>query len=1009
MPIPSIRHESETRRVEIREILMTILEFHVRPRSGESYTLQVFARDSSLLASAEFDYPLSFMNEFEFNQLDHDPRDPLGRIERIREFGQRLYRKLFNADVERVWKQQKASSDFLVLCLRIAPEAAGLESVPWETLFDGREFIAAGATTGMSRLPLDIDPQDDLLPVPRPLKMLAFVASPLDLADNQRLQIEREQEILLEAVNTPAGQGRLYIDCEDEARLDILENSLEAGYNILHFTGHGLAPRNGGGLLLEDAQGKRSPASVADVIRALQKGKSTLRLAVISGCLTARTLHTGGFLDLARALARERIPAVIAMQFSISDIAGLQLAESLYPRLAAGQSIEAAMSAARRALLHSESPSLRADALAPVLLCASGDCLKTTDAPEAQPDLQPQIDKGFHVVLPQLSYGFYGRRREYRQIRDGLLFKNHRAVIVHGIGKTSLASHAATRLRQRYRGVYAFDCSGGLAPEKILLEMSRYFALQGVNALQGIAHESLPPEMAAGYLAQVLSQWPLLVIFDNFESQLEQAGLGFRIRDDGLRTFISSLVKATAKGSRFLFTSRYLFDLDEKRLGNIEELPLGDLSRPEFLGLMQKMQHLSGASFEEKFAAFDTFGGHPYAMVALDRHCRAKSLKAALEDAKAVHTELREFLALEMNYALLSERGRDMLNRLSAFRQPVPPLATEWVMGQKASYADLLRSLDRNDLPEEWREMDEAMLTETLDRVLPERRQAENLSRQIDELIGWGLLMPVYEDGQLETLGVHALVRDFCRDKQEGEMWRVRLRDAAAFYTNQTKMIERDSRTPAAIWAEMEAFELLMEAGDYEEASGLLSDATPILDRWGFGRYLEGQYHRLLNKVDRQTVAVIMHNLGVLHQDRGEYEAALAKYEESLKIAEELGDRAGVANSLHQIGNLHYLRGEYEAALAKYEESRKIAEELGNRAGVASSLHQIGQLFAQTGRYPEAFENLLFALSVFAELQSPNAQIAARSLKDLRAKWGADDFDAAWREAAGGDTPEWLK
>ena len=70
-----------------------------------------------------------------------------------------------------------------------------------------------------------------------PLKMLAVISSPLDLADNQRLQIEREQEILLQAVNTPAGRGRLQVDFEDEAKLDILESSLKAGYQILHFTG----------------------------------------------------------------------------------------------------------------------------------------------------------------------------------------------------------------------------------------------------------------------------------------------------------------------------------------------------------------------------------------------------------------------------------------------------------------------------------------------------------------------------------------------------------------------------------------------------------------------------------------------------------------------------------------------------------------------------------------------------------------------------------------------------
>ncbi len=111
---------------------MTILEFHVRLRSKESYNLQVFTRDSSQpLAEAEFDYPLSFMSEFELNQLDHDPKDPVGRIARLCAFGERLYKKLFTPDVLRVWEEKEKASDFLVLCLRIAPEAAGLESVPW--------------------------------------------------------------------------------------------------------------------------------------------------------------------------------------------------------------------------------------------------------------------------------------------------------------------------------------------------------------------------------------------------------------------------------------------------------------------------------------------------------------------------------------------------------------------------------------------------------------------------------------------------------------------------------------------------------------------------------------------------------------------------------------------------------------------------------------------------------------------------------------------------------------
>jgi tetratricopeptide (TPR) repeat protein len=44
--------------------------------------------------------------------------------------------------------------------------------------------------------------------------------------------------------------------------------------------------------------------------------------------------------------------------------------------------------------------------------------------------------------------------------------------------------------------------------------------------------------------------------------------------------------------------------------------------------------------------------------------------------------------------------------------------------------------------------------------------------------------------------------------------------------------------------------------------------------------------------------------LAIRLQQRGEYGEAQQRYEQSLRIAEELGDRAGIVISLGQIGNL---------------------------------------------------------------------------------------------------------
>lgn len=475
------------------------LEFHIKPHKKNNYGLEVFERGSSQpLAQSSFDYDLSYLTQFEINRLEPDAKDPQGRMDRLKEFGKKLYDRLFTPEIQKLWIDYAQKSDFLTLCIRLAAEAKDLEALPWETLYDGAEFIAAGARTSLSRLPLDVELQPDLEPVVPPLKMLAVLSSPLDLKENERLQIEREQEILLQAVNTPSGQGKLLLEFEDEAKLDFIESSLEGGCQILHYSGHGIPPENGGGLLLEDAQGNKRPTAVSELLAMLKIAERDLRLTVICGCQTAKTLNIAGFRDLARGLLHQNVPAVIAMQFSISDDAGLILAENLYPRLIEGQSLDVALAASRRALLHNEDVRIQADAMAPVLFASNSTPLQTKAAESAKAAVQPEIDFSFHLPLPQLSFGFFGRRKEYRAIRDGLLHKNHRAVIIHGIGgigKTALVSHTAKRLQQHFNGIYAFDCtSATLAPETILLELHRYLERQGITTLGQLLHQSLPPD-----------------------------------------------------------------------------------------------------------------------------------------------------------------------------------------------------------------------------------------------------------------------------------------------------------------------------------------------------------------------------------------------------------------------------------------------------------------------------------------------------------------------------------
>ncbi|MCX6578912.1 MAG: tetratricopeptide repeat protein [Candidatus Aminicenantes bacterium] len=91
-------------------------------------------------------------------------------------------------------------------------------------------------------------------------------------------------------------------------------------------------------------------------------------------------------------------------------------------------------------------------------------------------------------------------------------------------------------------------------------------------------------------------------------------------------------------------------------------------------------------------------------------------------------------------------------------------------------------------------------------------------------------------------------------------------------------------------------------------------------------------------------------------------------------------------------------RGDYAAALEKYEQSLKIKEELGDRAGVAASLNNIGMIYHQQKKYPEAFENYQIAFSILTELGSPQAQIAENNLGILKKDWGEKEFEAEMKK-----------
>lgn len=76
--------------------MLTILDFQITRVSQDNFRLDVGKRGQpETLVSALMEYRLDFMTRFELERLDYDRRNPRGRVELLRDYGERLYEKLF--------------------------------------------------------------------------------------------------------------------------------------------------------------------------------------------------------------------------------------------------------------------------------------------------------------------------------------------------------------------------------------------------------------------------------------------------------------------------------------------------------------------------------------------------------------------------------------------------------------------------------------------------------------------------------------------------------------------------------------------------------------------------------------------------------------------------------------------------------------------------------------------------------------------------------------------------
>jgi len=229
------------------------------------------------------------------------------------------------------------------------PDLARIFSLPWEYLFrsDSRDFLSLSRKTPVVRYPAVPRPESDE-PLPARLRILALVALPTDLTE---LDLEAEREQVQAAWCT---HPSVKIDYFEHANLaGLRQRLLDTDYHVLHFMGHGgFDHGRGQGLLyFENGEHLSDPVS-GDRLATFLKDFKSIRLIFLNACQTGQNSTTGvnPFAGVAAALVLGGMPAVLAMQFPISDRAAIAFGETFYRRLAAGDPVDTAVVEGRLAI-----------------------------------------------------------------------------------------------------------------------------------------------------------------------------------------------------------------------------------------------------------------------------------------------------------------------------------------------------------------------------------------------------------------------------------------------------------------------------------------------------------------------------------------------------------------------------------------------------------------------------------------------------------------------------------
>ena len=880
--------------------------------------VRFYGQDKDWKVSVDGDYPTPF-----------SPPEPywgsfLGKGKDIRPeleapFGKALCDRVFNSERQnRLIKTLDSLTTNQSLNFSLMADDPKIHEIPWELLnIDGtaQGFLLKKGNISITHARPGIT--SHLPPARPPFKVLIVVSLPLEVYENNPIDLLYELSVIYEALKEY--KEIIEIDVLEKASFSkIRDKILKNQYHIIHFTGHG-APD---GLLLEnDEDYTRKRLLKGREIEELFQGLNVHAL-ILDACHTA----TMSF-DTSTALRAHKtgIPIVIANQSSVMDTLATRAIKDIYSSLFMDFPFK---------VLNSVRLNLKRQWWRPVIFSAIKPNEKIFKAHKIKKRIIPVCFKA--LGLYQKGTPFVYRFGPIRRLTEAMEASPY--AILHGIGgagKSTLADYIAEFLRGRFEHIVAIDlkAEGVRTIEELVEAITEEF----INA--SVIDETIGDKILTEKrgmrkwqrLNEVLGNARWLLILDNFEQFQNEMGI---IKDREWKRFLNELINNWS--GQFLITTRLKVLLHERSpLENTIEI--GTFSEAEFDFLLRQIEERESGEREKAREKIEYLKKNKDILEHYDFHplfirrfidTRPKEIKVLLKDH-----EINNVLNFYKDYF---EKYRG-LKRLLLLDFPFSEGLLETILKGDLEAKDIIKNrlliLKKNGNYKIY-----SLIKEYLLGILD---------------LGDEIKREVFEDKETKAKLIEELNR-------LGNFYYREKPDRAIKFLNEALKLGLGlfGEKHSSVATSYNNLGMAYHAkGDLDKAIGYYHKALEI---W-LGLFGERNH----------DVATSYNNLGSAYHDKKDLDKAINYYNKALKIWLDLKRHPDVATSYNNLGMAYHDKGDLDKAIGYYHKALEIWLEIfGERHhDVATSYNNLGGAYHAKGDLDKAIDYFNKALKIWLDLK----------------------------------------